>query len=43
MSGSNDNPSDRLNSIHSKVSHVGDALHVLHDRMLFKANGGKIY
>ena len=44
MSGSNDNnPSDRLNSIHSKVGHVGDALHVLHVWMLLKTNGGKIY
>ena len=44
MNGNNGNSVwDRLDLILSKVSQVGDSLQVLHDWMLFKANGGKIY
>ena len=44
MNGSNENnASDRSDSGRSKVSHVGDALQVLFDWMLFKTNGGKIH
>ena len=44
MNGFNDNnASDMSDSIHSKVSHVVDALQVSRDWMLFKAIGGKIH
>ena len=44
MNGSNENnASDRSDSVRSKVSHVGDALQVLFDWILFKTNGGKIH